>query len=65
MKLVVSSDVTRTIFGEKASSTLLSPTDIVEKNEPLEFLSPRRLLEARGFSFTSRKFYDSDRLDLD
>ena len=55
------------VFDDKLSPSLVSQYAIIEKTERLEILSPRQLLEAKGFSFTSELMYcDLDNsLDLD
>ena len=64
--LIGSGEVSTMVFGDKLSPSLVSPSAIIEKIERLEILSPRQLLEANGFSFTSELMYcDLDGLDLD
>jgi hypothetical protein len=65
--LIGSKEVSTMLFGDKLSPSLVSPNAIIEKTELLEILSPRELLEAKGFSFTSDLMYCDldDNLDLD
>ena len=65
--LIGSEEVSNMVFGDKLSPSLVSRYAIIEKTERLETLSPRQLLEAKGFSFSSELMYcdlDSS-LDLD
>ena len=65
--LIGSEEVSTLVFGDKVSPSLVSQYAIIEKTERLEVLSPKQLLEAKGFSFTSELMYcDLDNsLDLD
>lgn len=64
--LLGSKEVSTMLFGTNSPS-LVSPSSIIEKIERLETLSPKQLLESKGFSFTSELMYcDLDQnLDLD
>tara|TARA_B110000037_G_scaffold214540_1_gene270580 strand:+ start:1083 stop:3164 length:2082 start_codon:yes stop_codon:yes gene_type:complete len=65
--LIGSEEVSSMVFGDKLSPSLISRYAIIEETERLETLSPRQLLEAKGFSFSSELMYcdlDSS-LDLD
>jgi hypothetical protein len=65
--LIGSEEVSNMVFGDRLSPSLVSRYAIIEETERLETLSPRQLLEAKGFSFSSELMYcdlDSS-LDLD
>ena len=47
--LIGSEEVSTMVFGDKLSPSLVSRYAIIEKTERLEILSPRQLLEAKGF----------------